>query len=89
VAVGGRSLPVRIYLDNAPDVTLIVNIELIYPYGGLELSSYSLEFISGETEKFITISADSDVDPNTDYEAVLEFSLSGSNRNAYVLDKAQ
>lgn len=86
VAVGGRSLPIRVYVDNSPDVTVIVNVDLFYPYGGIELSAYSLEFIAGETEKFITVSAASTVDVNTDFEARLNFSLSGSNRNAYKLD---
>lgn len=85
VPIGYSTMPITVYLDNAPNVELIVTLELINGYGYLSLSNEVLTFSGGNTELTFTINANADTPLSLPEQPKVTLSLSGANKHNFSL----
>ena len=82
ISVGTTSPPIRVYVDNAPDQDLTVNIAPVAQTKTdtkMTLSASSLQFLRGQTEMFFTVHLASTIDTSELFNQQLLFSLTGTN----------
>jgi len=80
----GKSLPVYINLQRAPDVDLTVSVVSGSQSGGYSIEPGQVQFVSGETSKPFYISVSKSINETL---SSVELSLSGTNVAPYSLEK--
>lgn len=91
VQAGASSLPIRVYLDYAPDQDITVSIASVDnadTAGKITLSASSLQFLRGTTEQYFTFIVDSTVTLDNAGTAAgsLLFSVTGTNIDQFEMD---
>lgn len=79
---GGISLPVVISLPNAPDSDIQISVERLNDKNSIYLSDTILQFKTGEISKNFTIRV---LSKSTSVRSKLNFELTGSNMDSYML----
>ena len=82
VPIGFSSMPVYIILPGGPNSDITLHLSLPGSVSGIQLSSSTILFGSGEYTKSFTIAVSNNVNVNSSY---ILFSISGTNAEAYVL----
>ena len=86
VSVGNSSLPVKVYIDNAPQTDVTLTLAVPYPYNEtVTVSPDTLLFVPDINSQYFTITVDEDHDFEHLPLGTITIALSGTNMDQYYI----